>query len=243
MTKKKDKNKTKRRQPVWRCVQGILKIFMKKPKIVSLSGELPKKAIFVANHSAMFGPVIYNLYLPTPVSPWGAYPMLGNYRSRYHYLRDVYFIQKRHKSKFAATILAGLEALVSQFIYKGMRVIPSYNDTRFIKTIRHSMDELDNDSGVIVFPENSNEGYHELLTDFLAGFVELAKYYKMKHGEDVPIYPIYYHAQKKVMVIGNPSRLTDYTERGLRRKEIAREFCNQVNELFTKYIKDQDGMS
>ena len=235
---KTNNNEINKRQPVWRCVSRILKVFFKKPKIINLAGELPKRAIFVANHSAMFGPLMYNLHLPAQTAAWGAYPMLGNYKSRYRYLKDVYFVQKRHKSKFSATILAFLESFFSPFFYKGMRVLPSYNDTRFITTIRKSMQMLENDIGVIIYPEDSNSGYHEKLTDFFAGFVELARYYLRKHGQDVPIYPVYYHAKKKVMVIGEGQRLTDYLKRGLNRKQIAKEFCNLVNSLFLNYIKE-----
>ena len=239
MTKKKNDNGIKKDQPVWKRTSKVLKWIFKKPEIISLSGELPQKAIYVANHAAMFGPVMYNLYMPVSIAPWGAYPMTEDYKSRYNYLRNVYFIQKRHKSKFAATILASFEAALSIYFYRGLRVIPSYNDNRFIKTIRRSIDMLDNDIGVMIFPEDSDEGYHEVLTDFHAGFVELAKYYGKKKGEDIPIYPVYYHAKKRVIVIGEPSRLTDYTDKGMNRQEIATNFCHQVNELFFNHIKDR----
>ena len=237
MNKKTKENSINRRQPVWKCFSGILRLFIRKPKIINLAGELPEKAIYVANHSAMDGPVAYNLYLPAKVAPWGAYPMLGSYKERYRYLRDVYFIQKRHKNKAAATILAGLEALVSKYIYKGLNVLPSYNDTRFITTIRKSLKALEEKVSVLIFPENSNDGYHEILKGFFAGFVELARCFKLRNHEDVPIVPVYYHRKKKVMVIGKPSVLTDYTDKGMNRQQIAASFCQQVNELFLKYIK------
>lgn len=229
----------KKGQPVWGCVSRFLRLFFKKPTIVSLSGEPESKAIYVANHSAMFGPLVYNLHLPVETAAWGAYPMLGNYKQRYLYLKNVYFIQKRHKSKLSATILALFEAFFAPFFYKGLRVLPSYNDTRFIATIRKSMQMLDNNISVIIYPENSTTGYHEQMTDFFAGFVELAKYYRKKHSEDIPIYPVYYHRPKKVMVIGEPQYLSDYINQGLTRNEIAGEFCKQVNDLFLHYIKDK----
>ena len=238
VTMTKNNNIIKKRQPVWSCVSGVLKLFFRKPKIVSLSGELPDRAIYVANHSAMFGPLMYNLHLPAETAAWGAYPMLGNYKSRYRYLKDVYFIQKRHKSKFSATILAFIEAFLSPFFYKGLRVLPSYNDTRFITTIRKSIEMLDNGISIIIYPEDSSSGYHEQPTQFFAGFVELARYYLHKHGQDVPIYPVYYHAKKKVMVIGEPQQLSDCLNRGLNRKQIASEFCNQVNNLFVEHIQN-----
>ena len=239
MAKKRNDNGIKKDQPVWRPTQRFLRLLFKKPEIISLSGELPNKAIYVANHAAMFGPVMYNLYLPATIAPWGAYPMTENYKSRYNYLRNVYFIQKRHKTKFAATFLASFEAALSIYFYRGLRVIPSYDDNRFIKTIRLSMDMLDSDIGVLIFPEDSDQGYHEVLTEFHAGFVELAKYYGKKTGEDIPIYPVYYHAKKRKIVIGEPSKLTDYTSKGMSRQEIANDFCKQVNDLFFNYIQDK----
>lgn len=238
MSKKQRNNEINKNQPVWKGTAKILRLLFKKPKILSLSGELPDKAIYVANHAAMFGPLIYNLYLPATVAPWGAWPMLGSWKQRYRYLRDVYFIQKRHKNKFAATLLAFFEAGLSPMFYKGLRVLPSYNDQRFITTLRKSIRMLDNDIGIIIFPENSTEGYMEHLTDFYAGFTELAKFYRKHSGEDIPIYPVYYHPVYKKMVIGFPSYYSDYEGRGLTRKQIAKEFCNQVNDLFEQHIKE-----
>ena len=215
----------------------MLRLFMKKPKIINLAGELPEKAIYVGNHSAMFGPLIYNLYLPAKIAEWGAYPMLGTYKERFHYLRDVYFMQKRHKSKAVATILAGFEALFSKCFYRGLNVLPSYNDSRFITTIRKSLKALEEKVSVMIFPEDSNEGYHEVLKSFFAGFVELARCFKLRHHEDVPIYPVYYHDKKRVMVIGKPSKLTEYTDKGMNRTQIAASFYQQVNDLFFKYIQ------
>lgn len=240
MKKKKDDNVINKKQPVWSGMRRFLKLFFKKPQIISLTGELPNKAIYVANHAAMFGPLVYNLHMPVTVAPWAAYYMMENYKSRFHYLRDVYFMQKRHKSKFAATFLASFEAALNIYFYRGLRAIPSYPDSRVIKTIRKSMQMLENDIGVLIFPEDSNEGYHEVLTDFFAGFVELAKYYQKKYGQDIPIYPVYYHDKKKVIVIGEPHTLTEYTDKGLDRHEIANEFRDQVNDLFFNYIQNKE---
>ncbi len=238
MAKKKGNNKTRKRQPVWKCVKKVLKLFFKEPHIVSLSGELPQKAIYVANHAAMFGPLIYSLHLPVSLCLWGAWPMLGTWKQRYRYLRDVYFVQKRHKSKLAASFLAFFETGFVPMFYKGMRVLPSYNDQRFISTLHKSLNALNNGFGILIFPENSSDGYHETLTEFYAGFVELAKYYRRRNGEDVPIYPVYYHPASKKMVIGFPSYYSDYEQKGMNRKQIANEFCRQVNELFEQHIKE-----
>lgn len=226
------------KQPVWTCFAAFLRLFFKRPRIISLTDvPPPAKAIYLCNHSAMAGPVIYNLYFPTPHSPWGAYPMLGGYKSRFKYLRDVYFMQKRHMNKFFATIISTFEACFSIWIYKGMRVIPSYPDGRLIKTIRKSLDDLNNNRAVMVFPEHSETGYHEVLTGFSAGFVVLAERYYHLYGEDLPIYPVYYHKNKRKMVIGKSKTLQEYRERSLSRQQIADEFCREANSLFDEYVK------
>ena len=227
------------KQPVWRGFAGLLRIFFRRPEIVNLAGELPTRAIYVANHSAMAGPVIYNLYFPTPHAPWGAYPMLESYKSRFRYLRNVYFVQKRKMNKAFASFLASLEACFSIWVYKGMHVIPSYPDGRFLKTLRMSLNTLKNNRAVMVFPEHSETGYHETLTGFSAGFVVLAERYRKLHGEDIPIYPIYYHKKRRKMVVGKPHTLEEFRNKGMTRNEIAKEFCKITNRLFTDYVEQK----
>ena len=165
--------------------------------------------------------------------------MLGDYNSRFHYLRDVYFIQKRGMKKFPATLIAGFEALFSIYFYRGMKVAPTYTDGRLKRTIKHSNECLDQDMSVIIFPEDSSEGYHEKLTSFFPGFVMLAKHYQKTHNkENIPIYPVYYHKKLNKLVIGKPSTLADYPN--MDRQQIADSFCTQVNDLLKEYVLGQD---
>lgn len=228
----------KSKQYVWKFFSTFLKLFFKKPEIINLAGKLPEKAIYVANHSAMAGPVIYNLYFPVPLAPLGAYPMLGDYKSRFYYLRDVYFMQKRNMKKSSANFLAWFEAYFSIMIYKGMQVIPSYPDGRLIHTIKQSVETIDNNRSVIIFPENSQDGYHEVLKSFSAGFVTLAERYNKTHEDEIPVIPVYYHKDKSKMVIGEPVKLSDFKDKNLTRNQIAEEFCNLVNGLFHSHVEN-----
>lgn len=230
-------------QPIWSSFARLLRLIFKRPEFINIAGELPAKAIYVANHSAMAGPVVYNLYFPTPHAPWGAYPMLEGYKSRFRYLRDVYFVQKRKMNKASATFLATFEACFSIWIYKGMHVIPSYPDGRFLKTLRTSLKNLENDRAVMVFPERSETGYHETLQGFSAGFVVLAERFRKLYGEDIPIYPVYYHKTLNKMVVGAPHTLEEFKDKHMTRNEIAAEFCKITNQLFTDYIKPKREIS
>ena len=56
--------------------------------------------------------------------------------------------------------------------------MPTYTDARFAKTLRYSMSVLEQGSTVMIYPENSNDGYKDVLTEFFPGFVMLSeKYY------------------------------------------------------------------
>lgn len=241
-TKKKKEFKVfSRKQPVFSFVKKILRLFYKKPQVVYLAGPIPDKSIIVANHVSKKGVVIYELYLPVFHACWGAHEMLENYSSRFHYLRDVYYIQKKGCGKFSSTIRAGFEAIFSIYLYKGLKFIPTYTDARLMRTINDSGKVLDSGTSVLIFPENSNEGYKDVLTEFFPGFVMLSEQYYKKTGEDLPVYPVYYHSDNRKLIVGEPKYIQEYVNSGLDRKQIAEEFRQMVNGLYFKHILGEDG--
>ena len=116
-----------------------MRCFYKKPKIVNLAGELKEKSIIIPNHCHKKGPLMYELYYPVFHILWGAHQMLGDFKSRQSYLRDVFYIQKRGFSKGRASFLGGFEACFSPCFYKGMRVLPTFTDGRLKDTINKSI--------------------------------------------------------------------------------------------------------
>lgn len=227
----------KRKQKVWWFFKRIFKLFFKAKEIIYVGEKLPDKCIMVSNHDNKTGPMVYEVNLPVFHASWGAYQMLGNYKSRYHYLRDVLYIQKNKMGKFKATIKAGFEAIFSIYIYKGMKIIPSFPDARVRKTLQYSLKMLESGYAVSVYPEDSNNGYFAEMTKFFPGFVMLAEQYYKKTGEDLPVFPIYYGRNKKKMVVGKPLYVQDFVKQGLNRDAIAEKFRQEVNQLYYDYIK------
>ena len=218
----------------------IMPLIFKKPEIINLAGELPKKSIVIANHSAKSGPPSLDLYYPVTCAKWGAYQMFGNFKSRKTYLRDILYIKKcGRKPGFMNSFKSWLMAIFNPFVYRGMRMMPTYPDARFSKTLRNSAKVLDAGLSVMVFPENSNEGYKEVLTEFFPGFVMLAEKYYRATGEDVPVYPVYYSIKKRIMVIGKPLYVQDMVKEGLDRYQIAEKFCGEVNQLYFDYVQNR----
>ena len=120
-----------------------------------------------------------------------------------------------------------------------MRIIPSFPDNRFKKTLRYTEQVLNEDTPIIIYPENSNEGYKEVLTEFFPGFVMIAENYYRKTGIDIPVYPTYYSLKKRIMVINKPLYVQDLIKQGLNREQIAEKFRLEVNQLYYDYVEKE----
>ena len=228
----------KRKQRVWRVGQLLFRPFYKVKRVEFIGEKFPNKCIIVSNHHNKRGPMVYELSLPVFHASWGAYQMLGNYKSRFKYLRNVLYIQKNGFNKFKATIKASFEAFFSIFVYRGMKILPSYPDARLRKTLQYSMQVLDSGAAVSVYPEDSSKGYFDEMTHFFPGFVMLGEQYYKKTGEDLPVFPVYYGEKKKKIVVGNPLYIQDMVKEGLKRDEIADRFKDEVNKLYLEHFKD-----
>ena len=228
----------KRKQPVWKIFKPIVKLFYN-AKVRVIADEVPEKSIIAAIHSAKRGPMVYECCYPRFHATWGAHEMLGGYKSRFKYLRDVLYVQKMHKKKFPSTLKAGFEALFSIFFYRGMKVLPTYTDNRLKSTIQVSMDALDQNMSVMIFPEDSNKGYFNEMTGAFPGFIMLAEQYFKRTGEDVPIVPVHYQKKTGELLIGHPlyvQELKASVEGGLTRQQLADIFKDEINGLYRKYI-------
>lgn len=224
-----------KKQPIFKVVKGIFKLFYK-CEVVSEIDVIPEKAIVIANHSAKSGPMALEINYPNFNVKWGAHQMLGNYKSRFLYLRDVLYMQKLGKGKFTATIKSLFEALFSKTLYKGMKFLPTYPDARLSKTIKDSMKVLDANMSIMVFPENSNSGYFDELIEIFGGFITLSEMYYKKTGEDLPIVPVYYHKKSKKIVVGQITYVQELKKQGLDRDGMCEFYKNQINSLYHKYF-------
>lgn len=225
-----------KRRPLYAVFRAVLmRTFYRKPSVTFLS-EVSKPCIFVCNHDAKRGPVTCELYLPIKTAKWGAYQMLCDYNTRRKYLRDIFYMKKQGMGRKLASFKAFFEAFFSLFIYRGMNFLPTYPDARLSKTIKESVQVLENGMPVLVFPEDSDGGYKEKMEHFFPGFVMLAEAYYRRTGKDIPVYPIYCDARRRQLVVGEPRYAHALKEEGLDRDAIAQVLCGDVNKLFENYI-------
>lgn len=227
-----------KKQPVFKVVKKVMSwTIWRGIKVIILTETLPEKCILVANHSKKSGPMACEIALPIFTVKWGAHEMLGNYNSRRRYLKNIFYIKKQKYSKFRASIKAAFEAIFSKMVYKGIKLIGTYPDARLKNTLKKSIKVLNDNKAILIFPEDSNEGYFDEMTHFFPGFVILSEYYYKMYNEDLPIFPIYYKRDKKKMVVGEAIYVQDLIKQGMDREEIAQYYRDAVNNLYYQYFK------
>ena len=220
----------KGRQPIYRFFQWIMKISYKKPKVfINHNDKIPTDGILVGPHNGKRGPFYISTYYPEKCAVIGASQMLGSYKERFHYLRDVLYMQKNHKKKFPSTLKALFEAIFSIYFYKGMHVIPSYEDMRLMYTIRDAAETMDNGLPIFLFPENSNKGYQKVLCNLHEGFIIISRFVSKKRGKEVPLYPYFLDNRKRTFIIGKPFYLSELND--MDNKAICKYTCDRINEL------------
>lgn len=204
--------------------------FHKKIRTVALDGRVDERCLYLVNHANKYGPILYEMYFPAYNVKWGAHPMLGTYSERRKYLRDVLYIQKNGYNRAKASFKAFFEAFFSAFFYKGMKMLPTYPDARLMKTVKTSVEIL-KDSAVMIFPENSNKGYYDVMTEFFPGFVLVMDQYYRKNKADIPVRAVYYSKKRSLMVVDEPCFLQDFVKEGLNREGVAEAMRLRVNAL------------
>ncbi|MBQ8293309.1 MAG: hypothetical protein IJX78_05870 [Bacilli bacterium] len=225
------------RKPFFRFVKKIVRIFKRKPKIEYLGEKPQKPCIYISNHSAASGPATYELYFPVNMRMWGTFEMCSGNKLRWKYLNHIYFHKKKKFSKTLSFLLATILTPIMALFYKGMQIIASFPDNRLSKTIKISIEELERGTSILIYPENSSDGYHEILKEYFAGFWLLAKKYYEKTGKDIEIVNMYYHSKSNKVIVSVPRSYLSLKEILINKQDVANFFLKDANNMFFKNIK------
>ena len=155
--------------------------------------------------------------------------MCGNYRERWNYLYHVFYRQKLHWGKFRAFIVATLFAIISKWLYNSVGLIGTYQDARFFGSLKNSVSVLNENLSIVIYPEDSSEGYFDRAQSFHKGFIQLAKLFKRREGEDLPVYSVYYDKRKNTFFVDKPLYINKMLEEGMTEDEISALFVEKNN--------------
>ena len=219
------------KKKLWfRFIKFFHKIFVKKPEIIYLGERIQEPSLVLCNHVGSSGPTVWELYMDN-VRFWATHEITEGPVSIYHYLSEVFFLQKKHWSKAAAKTVGFLLAPWMALYASGWELIPSYRDMRLSRTIKITVDIFKEGGNVLIFPENSSEGYHDELQSVHSGFC-LAGEAALRSGIDPDL--VFAHLGKgkdRRLIIDAPVKFSALKERFGSRDKIAEYALNRINAL------------
>jgi hypothetical protein len=220
----------KKRKWWFRLLKKMMKVRYKEPEFIYLGEKISNGSIILSNHEGTDAPMSLEIYGDIPIRMWGAHEMNSGLIKMYKYQTRVYFHEKKGWNLHLARLFCVIATPLTNLFYKGLDLISTYKDIRFVKTIRESVDTIKQGDNIVIYPEDSKNGYLSELEGFFAGFVVLADFCK-KEGIDVPIYVSYFKKQEKTYIIDKPILYSELCKQYDSKELKARALCDRCNEL------------
>lgn len=223
--------KKKNKRKWWfRLLKRVMRVRYKEPEFVYLGEKIKDGSIILSNHEGTDAPMSLEIYLNKPIRMWGAYEMNSGLIEMYKYQTRVYYHEKKGWNLHLARLFCIVASPLTNLFYSGLNLISTYKDVRFMKTIRESVEAIKDGNSIVIYPEDSKNGYLETLEGFYAGFVLLAEAC-YKEGIDVPIYVSYFKKKERIYIIDKPVMYSELYEKYKDKKLIAKVLCDRCNEI------------
>ncbi len=226
----KKHTKAKKRKLYFRILKKLMRIKYKKPKFEFLGKPFENGAIVLSNHEGTDAPMSLEIYYDAPMRMWGAHEMNSGLISMYKYQSRVYYHQKKHWNLGLARLFCLIASPLTNIFYSGFELISTYRDTRFLKTLKESVNSIAKGDNIIIFPEDSTKSYLSELEGFHAGFILLAEKC-LRQGIDAPIYVSYYRKSDNAYIFDKPVYYSELLKSGQTKEQIADELRLRCNEL------------
>lgn len=219
-----------KRKLYFRILTRLMRIKYKEPTFIYLGEEITHGGVILSNHEGTDAPMAMEMYHKAPVRMWGTSEMNSGLRRLYKYQSEVYYVEKKHWNKHLAKLFCLIASPLTWLFYSGLDLISTYQDARFVKTVRESIDAVKRGYNIIIYPEVSEKGYLPVLEGFHEGCVMFAEICK-RQGLDLPIFVSYFRKSDNVYIIDSPVKFSELSANGESRAEIAKRLCDRCNEL------------
>ncbi len=154
------RKKIKQERKLWfRIFKLFIKLRYRKPRFVYLGDKPTAQSVVLTNHIGARVPLTLKLYGEFPMRFWGTHEMNTSLRMLYKHMTKDYY----HETLGCIIHLARLFCLIASpltyLFYKGLRLVSTYKDYRFRQSIDESIELIKKDKNIVIFPENSENGY------------------------------------------------------------------------------------
>ncbi len=227
---KEKKKATQKRKWWFRFMKKLMLGRYKRPTFVYLGEKFSNGGVILSNHEGTDAPMSLELYLEQPIRMWGASEMNSGLVQMYKYQTRVYYHEKKGWNLHLARLFCLIASPLTNLFYKGLNLISTYRDTRFRKTIRESLAAIKAGENIVIFPEDSTNGYLEELEGFHVGFAVFAEVC-LKQGIDLPVYVTYFRKKDLTYIVDAPIAYSQLRAECNGKKEICRRLVERCNEL------------
>lgn len=186
----------------YRVIRWFVKLFYPKIRVEGTENLPGQPCLVVANHSQMNGPIACELYFPGKRYIWCAGQMMQMKEVPEYAFTD-FWSEKPRYIRWFYKILSYVIAPVSVCVFRNAHTIGVYRDARIISTFKNTVRRLSEGANVVIFPEH-NVPYNHILCNFQDRFIDIAKLYYKKTGQELQFVPMYIAPCLKTMYIGKP---------------------------------------
>lgn len=212
-------------------LEGIVKIFYRKRKMIGEENIPEEPCILVGNHSQMHSPIATELFLKNKLI-WCDGPMM-NRKEIPEYTSRVFWGNKPKSVKWFYKLLGHLMARPAAFVLGNADTIGVYRDARLITTFNDTVEALSKGINIVIFPENEFE-FNEIVDNFNLKFVDVARLYYKATGKSVCFVPMYHAVKLKKIVYGKPIRFNP-TMPNIEQRTV---ICDYLKEEITRIAKE-----
>ena len=222
----------KKKRKLWfRALKGVMKCRYKAPAFIYVDEKFNDGSLILSNHEGTDAPMALEIYFNRSIRLWGTGEMNSGLRKLYKYQTRVYYHEKKHWNIHLARLFCLIASPLTNWFYKGFDLISVYPDARFLTTVRKTITALNEDDNVVIFPEDSSEGYTAELKGFFAGFVTLCES-ALKKGVDLPVLSAYFKKQDNVYLFDKPINYSALKEKYVTKDAICQYMCDRCNALY-----------
>jgi len=220
----------KEKKPLlFRIINKTIKIFYRKVEVIGVENIPNDPSIFVANHVKMNGPLISHYYFPKQKKIWCIGELMNRKEASKYCYQDFW----SHKPKIIRPIYKLLSYVAGPlfwYVMSNADAIPVYKDFRLTMTFRKTIQELNDNNHIIIFPEH-REQYNEIINDFMDKYIDVAKLYYKKEGKILKFVPMYNAPLINKLIIGNPIEFNGENDINEERKRINDYLKEEITKL------------
>ena len=213
---------------IYRLIRWFVRLLSPKFQVIGAERLPDGPCVIVGNHSQMYGPIAGELYTPGKHYIWCAGEMMHRKEVPAYAFAD-FWSGKPKSVRWFFKLLSHLIAPLSECVFTNAHTIPVYHDTRLITTFRESITKLQKGNTIVIFPEQHIK-HNNIVCDFQDKFIDLARFYYKKTGEELSFVPMYLTPRRKEMIFGEPVRF----HAGVPIAEERRRICDTLMDRITQ---------